>query len=339
MIGSCASADLRELSIARPLSAEIACPSTERAFAGSSGRSRRVFLKMPSRNEPCPCGSGAKYKRCCLARLDAVARELRERDALLGDVTEWLRDEHEQTLADARRETMLICMLRGRVGRNMSLVWALNDFTPADGGPPLMARFAARTDLDPSAYGLARGLAEARLGVYRVCSEMADLGFEIEPLTGGAPVQILSACGLAGLEVGEILVARVVHATSAPTLWGLAAQFGAQSERRWRARIADLPADRAQAALIVLGFHPDDAAEPLREGLDLLTAAWPVNDGDAVLDALEEAPDSSASVRRCHADGRTRGSTMPHAATPTSAAGGRTGETSRSPGWSSASMR
>ena len=21
---------------------------------------------MPSRNEPCPCGSGQKYKRCCL---------------------------------------------------------------------------------------------------------------------------------------------------------------------------------------------------------------------------------------------------------------------------------
>jgi len=123
---------------------------------------------MPSRNEPCPCGSGSKYKRCCLVRSDAIARELRQRDALLGDVVEWLKDEHEQALDDASRETTLTRMLRGSAGRNMSLVWALNDFTPTDGGPPLMARYAARTDLDPSVRELARGLAEARLGVYRV---------------------------------------------------------------------------------------------------------------------------------------------------------------------------
>jgi hypothetical protein len=29
------------------------------------------------RNEPCPCGSGSKYKRCCLARDEAAARQTR----------------------------------------------------------------------------------------------------------------------------------------------------------------------------------------------------------------------------------------------------------------------
>ena len=29
---------------------------------------------MPRRNEPCPCGSGKKYKRCCLLRDQAVSR-------------------------------------------------------------------------------------------------------------------------------------------------------------------------------------------------------------------------------------------------------------------------
>jgi hypothetical protein len=29
------------------------------------------------RNEPCPCGSGRKYKHCCLAKDEAAAREAR----------------------------------------------------------------------------------------------------------------------------------------------------------------------------------------------------------------------------------------------------------------------
>jgi hypothetical protein len=58
---------------------------------------------MPSRNDRCPCGSGAKYKRCCVVRLDAVARELRARDAFLKDLTAWLRVEHEATVEEAGR--------------------------------------------------------------------------------------------------------------------------------------------------------------------------------------------------------------------------------------------
>lgn len=36
------------------------------------------------RNCPCPCGSGLKYKRCCLAKDDAAPRYTREdREAAL----------------------------------------------------------------------------------------------------------------------------------------------------------------------------------------------------------------------------------------------------------------
>ena len=42
------------------------------------------------RNDPCPCGSGQKYKRCCLPRDDAaaVARAAAERAAALARETE-----------------------------------------------------------------------------------------------------------------------------------------------------------------------------------------------------------------------------------------------------------
>jgi hypothetical protein len=89
---------------------------------------------MPSRNDPCPCGSGRKFKRCCLERLELVARELRARDELVDDVVAWLRVEHEQTVREAVGETVWIRVLGGVTGRSMSLVWALNDYAPEDGG-------------------------------------------------------------------------------------------------------------------------------------------------------------------------------------------------------------
>ena len=32
-------------------------------------------MAKPGRNDPCPCGSGNKYKKCCLAKEEAVVRE------------------------------------------------------------------------------------------------------------------------------------------------------------------------------------------------------------------------------------------------------------------------
>ncbi|HEY7384346.1 MAG TPA: SEC-C metal-binding domain-containing protein [Beijerinckiaceae bacterium] len=32
-------------------------------------------MAKPGRNDPCPCGSGNKYKKCCLARDEAAERE------------------------------------------------------------------------------------------------------------------------------------------------------------------------------------------------------------------------------------------------------------------------
>jgi hypothetical protein len=33
------------------------------------------------RNEPCPCGSGRKYKHCCLGKDEAKARKVRAKEA------------------------------------------------------------------------------------------------------------------------------------------------------------------------------------------------------------------------------------------------------------------
>lgn len=245
---------------------------------------------MPARNDRCPCGSGAKFKRCCLLRLDAVAHELRAREAVLKRLVDWVRDEHADALDEAHEDTMLVRMLRGPTGRSMSLIWALNDRRPRDGGPPLMARFVDSVELDPAEAEIARGLTDARLDVFRV-GAATGMTLDLESLTGAPPAELLIERGLDNLTAGDILVARVVRTSAPATLWGLAARFAGTGERRWAARLASLPDDEAQAALIMLVFHPDDAAEPPLEVGDLLRRTWPVHSDDDVLDALEDDDD------------------------------------------------
>jgi hypothetical protein len=244
---------------------------------------------MPSRNDPCPCGSAKKFKRCCLERLELVARELRARDELVDDVVAWLRAEHEQTIDEALSQAMWIRELGGVTRRSMSFVWALNDYRPGDGGPSLMARYAERPELTPPARAIARGLTDARLDVYQVVgATVPGLWLELAPLRNNAPVRLGWQDGFERVQIGEILLARVVHATTMPTVWGLGAYFPAGSQRRWQAQLAALPTDPAEAALTMLGFNPINLAEPIADGIELHTLTWSISDHEAVLDALED---------------------------------------------------
>lgn len=40
-------------------------------------------MKKSGRNDPCPCGSGNKYKRCCLPREDDARAMVRRREEIL----------------------------------------------------------------------------------------------------------------------------------------------------------------------------------------------------------------------------------------------------------------
>ncbi|MDA1195603.1 MAG: SEC-C metal-binding domain-containing protein [Planctomycetota bacterium] len=67
-------ADLQEvgrMADGRLLAAQVRASASayrDRA-AGRTPQERRVAPKV-GRNDPCPCGSGQKYKRCCLTALD-----------------------------------------------------------------------------------------------------------------------------------------------------------------------------------------------------------------------------------------------------------------------------
>lgn len=220
--------------------------------------------------------------------MDVVTRELRDRDTLMAEIVEWVRAEHADVVQDAGSHTRLVRLLRGPTGRSMSTVWALCDYLPADGGPPLMARFAAADGLDPAKREIALGLAGARQDVYRVEQEAAGATVGLRSLSSGATVDVFAGDGLERLEAGDTLVARIAHTTSIATAWGRCARFDGRHERRWRACLAALPDDRQAAALTLLQFHPDDVAEPLPDDLALHTATLRVDDDELLVEELED---------------------------------------------------
>jgi hypothetical protein len=54
---------------------------TKRLRVGYSTAMTEPTRARPGRNEPCHCGSGRKYKHCCLEKDEALASELRAKAA------------------------------------------------------------------------------------------------------------------------------------------------------------------------------------------------------------------------------------------------------------------
>ena len=61
------------------------------------------------RNDPCPCGSGTKYKRCCMARDQAREAEEREHAGATERAIRWLAETHRDAMV-AAYETLRISL-------------------------------------------------------------------------------------------------------------------------------------------------------------------------------------------------------------------------------------
>lgn len=55
-----------------------------------------MSAKEVGRNDACPCGSGVKYKRCCLPRCETLVREVATLEAAVDELGRWLRSEHRE---------------------------------------------------------------------------------------------------------------------------------------------------------------------------------------------------------------------------------------------------
>ena len=57
----------------------------------------------PGRNDPCPCGSGKKYKKCCLsAAFVETGREESIRERLVQELLKFFKKNYQDRLDDAQ---------------------------------------------------------------------------------------------------------------------------------------------------------------------------------------------------------------------------------------------
>jgi hypothetical protein len=209
-----------------------------------------------SRNAPCSCGSGRKYKRCCLADEERAVRDARFDDAVGRRIQDW----SSQLLGDE-----ITTALEEFVGPERTMddddiqifaTWFHNDRELAGDGTPA-ERYAARPELPADEREAASRIATARLGLYRVLAVESGRSLTLEELVGGSRVEVRSPHVSGDAVRWDILLGRVMEGEP-PSLWGPTRFFEPCEEAELRAELARLagsPLDDLDEQALAMTFR------------------------------------------------------------------------------------
>ncbi|MGH2954082.1 MAG: SEC-C domain-containing protein [Solirubrobacterales bacterium] len=256
-----------------------------------------------SRNSPCPCGSGRKYKRCCLAEHERAEKEARFDGAVGRRIQDWA----SQTLGDE-----ISSALEEFVGPDRTMddddlqifaTWFHNDRELRGGGTPA-ERYAARPDLPHGERAAASRIATARLGFHRVIAVEPGSWLMLEDIVRGTRARVRSPNVSRDAVRWDILLGRVMDGDP-PSLWGPTRFFEPSDEPELLAELDRLAearsarpdgAARSRAlrghALQLMRFRPPSwSVEPsffTLEGNPVAhgSATWRVDDPAAVRERL-----------------------------------------------------
>jgi hypothetical protein len=272
------------------------------------------------RNAQCPCGSGMKYKLCCLRRESEVGLDVARAEGVWERMQNWALARFHDELLDSLKEHF---DARG-IGTSerpvmdddlsVALCWLLIDRPLADGGGPPAPRYAQLPEISESEGALARRIAESGLGVHRVRDVSPGAWIDLENVLTGARVRV-SSPNVSGEAVRwDVLLCRVMASGPTPTLWGGAAFYQPDEEPELLAEIERIatawglgkgPAGLEEAMRVgareLVCFIPDGRrVEPMPYTLEgdpamVAEASWRVRDPDSVLDELSAAPDLVAT--------------------------------------------
>lgn len=267
---------------------------------------------MTSRNAPCPCGSGRKYKLCCGAAERDLALRSRQDDAVSDRIADWAAEKLADQL-DAALKVFAGPLRRidDEAERELFTVWFHNDRVLGDGRTPAEA-YAARPEIDKAEREAAEQIAAARLGVYRVLEVEPGRSLELLDLVEVGTVRIHSETVSAGAARWDVLLARVLppergDPDGSTGLWGPARFFSAAEEPELLAELERLARARGSEpdreglrgalrnrALELLRFQtPSSLAKPTYftlEGEPMVAAraTWELPDPDVARERLTE---------------------------------------------------
>lgn len=164
------------------------------------------------RNDPCPCGSGKKYKKCCLAADDqqrfaygrVAAGRASFNDKFLGFAIK--RDPDGERLNEIFAEETGLQFSDDA----LPLFQRWLSMRPEPGGGTTLDTFVAEVELDEIEAEVARGYAHPRCGFFRVERVLPKLGAALTDILAGDTVTVLDQSLSKTLKDGHIISA-IIH--------------------------------------------------------------------------------------------------------------------------------
>jgi hypothetical protein len=183
------------------------------------------------RNDPCPCGSGKKYKQCCLNKVADRKRSIGlERDALHSAV-DWLMDHYEEAVMDAIIENFFISypnpdladIMEDLPDERRTLLslsldhWILGDCEISVDEEPIRASSllpgSEALGLDEAGERALQRLVNSRLSLYEVLEIRKNVGLVLRDLTqeDAEPIFVTEEADMPVLSPWQIYGLRVTR--------------------------------------------------------------------------------------------------------------------------------
>lgn len=277
-----------------------------------------------ARNSPCPCGSGRKYKRCCLAEEKRADREARFDDAVGGRIQDWSAEVAGEEIGAALEEFAGSDRTMSDSDMQIFATWFNSDRELPGGGTPA-ERYAVRTDIPTDEREAASRIAAAMLGLHRVLAVEPGHWIMLEDIVRGTRARVRSVNVSGDAVRWDILLGRVMDGEP-QSLWGPVRFFEPDDEGELLAELrrlaavdgddgeedADLSVAFREGALELMRFKPSSwSVAPTfftREGDRMVhgQAIWRVREPAVAHDRIRifgdlaagEEPEIEITVRR-----------------------------------------
>jgi len=199
---------------------------------GTSGNLSAVMSSNVGRNDPCPCGSGRKYKKCCLvreqdeSRREAAARLSRERrNDVVGHALRWLERHHRDALlaaldefesATAAEHGRPLPESDGEYLEMQALEWALAEGVTKIDGREVRLRDLVLEDgivLEADQRRWLERATEEPLRLWKIVGVSPGVGLELQNLLdeGAEPVWTTERTASRTLRRTEVIAARLAR--------------------------------------------------------------------------------------------------------------------------------
>ena len=187
------------------------------------------MVRKVQRNDPCPCGSGKKYKRCCQIKENAIASGRANRRRGIQIALGWVSHAYEEPIAKWVDDVWLKDMSEdqhGEIGSAHPAIRSIHDvnlleYLTAEGSlegvegenRPLQLILSADIGLDDEQKAYLSQLAERPLQLYQISDVQMNKSFSIKcyPDNGSEEITIADASSSTMFDVGDTVGLRLMQ--------------------------------------------------------------------------------------------------------------------------------